>query len=76
MEQKVVHTSDKEGWLGMGKRIIVISGFSGVGKGTLVRHLLELNQSLPMRDKLWLSVSDTTRLPRNDGGDKLTCCAS
>lgn len=53
----------------MGKRIIVISGFSGVGKGTLVRHLLELNRSMPMHAKLWLSVSDTTRSPRNDGGD-------
>ena len=53
----------------MGKRIIVISGFSGVGKATLVRHLLELNRRVPMRAKLWLSVSDTTRPPRNDGGD-------
>lgn len=53
----------------MGKRIIVISGFSGVGKGTLVRHLLELNRSVPMHAKLWLSVSDTTRPARNDGGD-------
>ncbi len=53
----------------MGKRIIVISGFSGVGKGTMVRHLLELNRSMPMRAKLWLSVSDTTRSPRKDGGD-------
>ena len=69
MEQKVLHTNDKKGWLGMGKRIIVISGFSGVGKGTMVRHLLELNRSMPMRAKLWLSVSDTTRSPRKDGGD-------
>lgn len=53
----------------MGKRIIVISGFSGVGKGILVRHLLELNRSVLMHAKLWLSVSDTTRPARNDGGD-------
>jgi len=69
MEQKVLHTSDKKGWSGMDKRIIVISGFSGVGKGTLVRHLLELNRSVPLHAKLWFSVSDTTRPPRNDGGD-------
>lgn len=28
----------------MNKRIVVISGFSGAGKGTLVRQLLELNR--------------------------------
>lgn len=76
MEQKVLHTSDKKGWLGMGKRIIVISGFSGVGKGTMVRHLLELNRSMPMRAKLWLSVSDTTRPPRKDGGDNYNFISS
>ena len=53
----------------MSKRIIVISGFSGVGKGTLVRHLLEPNRKAPVGSKLWLSVSDTTRPPRSDGGD-------
>ena len=76
MEQKVLHTNDKKGWLGMGKRIIVISGFSGVGKGTMVRHLLELNRSMPMRAKLWLSVSDTTRSPRKDGGDNYNFISS
>lgn len=60
----------------MGKRIIVISGFSGVGKGTMVRHLLELNRSMPMRAKLWLSVSDTTRSPRKDGGDNYNFISS
>ena len=76
MEQKVLHTNDKKGWLGMGKRIIVISGFSGVGKGTMVRHLLELNRSMPMRAKLWLSVSNTTRSPRKDGGDNYNFISS
>lgn len=76
MEQKVLHTNDKKGWLGMGKRIIVISGFSGVGKGTMVRLLLELNRSMPMRAKLWLSVSDTTRSPRKDGGDNYNFISS
>lgn len=53
----------------MNKRIIVISGFSGAGKGTLVRRLLELNRTAPVGSKLWLSISDTTRLLRSDGGD-------
>jgi guanylate kinase len=40
-------------------RLIVIAGPSGVGKGTLVRRLLERDP-----DGLALSVSATTRLPR------------
>ena len=40
------------------KGLIVITGPSGVGKGTLVKKLLEKNKNL------WLSISATTRLPR------------
>lgn len=39
-------------------RLTVLSGPSGVGKGTLVRGLLERHP------QLWLSVSATTRSPR------------
>lgn len=60
----------------MDKRIIVISGFSGVGKGTMVRHLFEIDRSMPMSAKLWLSVSDTTRPPRKDGGDNYNFISS
>ena len=38
--------------------ILVVSGFSGVGKGTIVRRLLE------KYDNYALSVSVTTRAPR------------
>ena len=38
--------------------LIVISGFSGAGKGTLVKRLLELH------DEYALSISMTTRSPR------------
>jgi guanylate kinase len=39
-------------------RLTVITGPSGVGKGTLVNRLLERHP------KIWLSVSATTRAPR------------
>ena len=39
-------------------RLIVVTGPSGVGKGTLVKQLLARHQ------ELWLSVSATTRSPR------------
>ncbi|MGH9033590.1 MAG: guanylate kinase, partial [Acidimicrobiia bacterium] len=43
--------------------LLVVAGPSGVGKGTIVRRLLELEPSL------WLSVSATTRAPREDEVD-------
>ena len=39
-------------------RLVVVSGPSGVGKGTVIAELLR------RRPDLWLSVSTTTRLPR------------
>ena len=41
------------------ERVFIISGPSGVGKGTLVRKLVEEYKS-----KVFLSVSVTTRTPR------------
>lgn len=41
-------------------KIIIISGFSGVGKGSVIKKLLESNTDV------WLSVSDTDREKRND----------
>ena len=43
-------------------RLMVLSGPSGVGKSTVVRHLRD---SLDAWPTLWLSVSATTRLPRS-----------
>lgn len=40
-------------------RIIVVSGFSGSGKGSIIEKLLENNVDI------WLSVSDTDRERRN-----------
>lgn len=40
-------------------KIVIISGFSGVGKGTLMKELMRQH-----RDKYALSVSATTRQPR------------
>ena len=42
-------------------RLVVLSGPSGVGKSTVVRHLRDLPAEWP---GLWLSVSATTRAPR------------
>ena len=40
------------------KKLIIITGPSGVGKGTVVKKLLDKNKDI------WLSVSATTRSPR------------
>ena len=47
-------------------QLTVITGPSGVGKGTLVHLLLERNP------KIWLSVSATTRSPREGEQDGLS----
>ena len=47
-------------------QLTVITGPSGVGKGTLVQRLLERNP------KIWLSVSATTRSPREGERDGLS----
>ena len=47
-------------------RLIVISGPSGVGKGTIVRRLLS------ECDRMWLSVSATTRKPREEDTEGVT----
>tara|TARA_Y100001968_G_C19306650_1_gene691982 strand:+ start:193 stop:747 length:555 start_codon:yes stop_codon:yes gene_type:complete len=46
-------------------RLIVITGPSGVGKGSLVEKLLQRNKHL------WLSISATTRKPRDGEKDGL-----
>ena len=48
------------------KKLIIITGPSGVGKGTVVKELLDRNKDI------WLSISATTRNPRigeKDGED-------
>ncbi len=40
------------------KKLIIITGPSGVGKGTVVKELLDSNKDI------WLSISATTRNPR------------
>ena len=44
--------------------LVVISGFSGVGKGTLVRRLMER-----YKEQYALSISATTRDPREGEQD-------
>ena len=43
----------------MNKKLYVISGCSGVGKGTVIKEFMQRNS-----DKFLLSVSCTTRSPR------------
>ena len=50
----------------MGK-LVVISGPSGVGKGTIVKHLIDIYNA--KKDNLHLSVSCTTRNPREGETD-------
>ena len=48
------------------KKLIIITGPSGVGKGTVVKNILKKGKNI------WLSISATTRKPRNgeeDGKD-------
>ncbi len=45
------------------KKLIIITGPSGVGKGTVVKELLDRNKDI------WLSISATTRNPRNGEKD-------
>ena len=40
------------------KKLIIITGPSGVGKGTVVKNILKKNKNI------WLSISATTRKPR------------
>ena len=42
--------------------LLVLSGSSGVGKGTIIAQVLE------KRPELYLSVSCTTRAPQTGGG--------
>ncbi len=45
------------------KKLIIITGPSGVGKGTVVKEILEKDQDI------WLSISATTRNPRKGEKD-------
>ncbi len=48
--------------------LLIFSGPSGVGKGTLVKELRRRS------DSIWLSVSATTRKPRPEDVDGVTYC--
>ena len=41
------------------KKLIIITGPSGVGKGTVVKEILAREENI------WLSISATTRQPRD-----------
>ena len=45
------------------KKLIIITGPSGVGKGTVIKQLLEKDEDI------WLSISATTRGPREGEED-------
>ena len=45
-------------------RIVLVSGPSGVGKGTVIARIKQYSQL--REDPLWESISDTTREPRGD----------
>ena len=42
------------------KKLIILTGPSGVGKGTIVKEILSKEK------KIWLSISATTREPRKE----------
>lgn len=50
----------------MKKRMVIISGFSGAGKGSVIHRLMEIDEMIfKNQSKIWLSVSDTSRAMRN-----------
>ena len=53
----------KENWEVFMSKLVVISGPSGAGKGCIVKELLEIYKE--KNDKVYLSVSATTRSPRD-----------
>lgn len=63
--RKNKHNELEEPWV-MNKRLIVVRGFSGAGKGTVLKRVLEIEQIvLREKSKVSLSISDTTRPYRN-----------
>ena len=45
------------------KKLIILTGPSGVGKGTVIKEILDQEK------KFWLSISATTREPREGEKD-------